>query len=337
MKEKAATIESEQQKILINFLNKFSSGIEQRLRLIMFTLSVVMTLLAIFLHLSGIMGIDKPYFNILSIFYFTESVVFFVLFYHHILSLEKAFFWFSIVSQVLQSVRIFSLTYFQPEMYNEMIINNLIILYTLLLYVTFGLLKKAPIILSICTLITIFGVKYLQPDNPNNSIISIFGVLAVCTALGAVISQRTIHQLESEKNEYQHTEEEVLRVFNMTRMQLHTYLKMNEAMVKGEDATQTFFDMIDDQAEKNILEAAENRKLAKAMQRASLSDVFPSFTEAELAVCELVLKGKTQKEIAIILGKNENNISTVRGHIRKKLDLEPEKDLKEELLKILNV
>ena len=129
----------------------------------------------------------------------------------------------------------------------------------------------------------------------------------------------------------------MLRVFNMTRMQLHTYLKMNEAMVKGEDATQTFFDMIDDQAEKNILEAAENRKLAKAMQRASLSDVFPSFTEAELAVCELVLKGKTQKEIAIILGKNENNISTVRGHIRKKLDLEPEKDLKEELLKILNV
>lgn len=65
-----------------------------------------------------------------------------------------------------------------------------------------------------------------------------------------------------------------------------------------------------------------------------LSDALPQLSPTELEVCRLVLKGMTQNEIAIAMNKSMSNIGTVRGNIRKKLQLEPNEDLREVLLKL---
>lgn len=58
-------------------------------------------------------------------------------------------------------------------------------------------------------------------------------------------------------------------------------------------------------------------------------------TPTELDVCHLVLKGMTLKEIAVAMNKKIGNIGTVRGNIRKKLELDANDDLREALAKRL--
>ena len=62
-----------------------------------------------------------------------------------------------------------------------------------------------------------------------------------------------------------------------------------------------------------------------------LSKSFPSLSHTELEVGRLVVEGKTLSEIAVIMGKSTTNISTVRGNIRKKLNLLPNENLEEKL------
>ena len=51
-------------------------------------------------------------------------------------------------------------------------------------------------------------------------------------------------------------------------------------------------------------------------------------TKSEKEICQLILKGKTLKEICLELGKSESNITSQRSHIRRKLNMERKDDLK---------
>lgn len=64
----------------------------------------------------------------------------------------------------------------------------------------------------------------------------------------------------------------------------------------------------------------------------NMSAAIPTLTPAELSVARLILKGMTAREIAVATRKSASNVSTVKGHIRKKLGLDPEEDLREALL-----
>ena len=66
-----------------------------------------------------------------------------------------------------------------------------------------------------------------------------------------------------------------------------------------------------------------------------MAQTFPMLTPTELDVCRLVLKGMTLKEIAMAMDKKIGNIGTVRGNIRKKLELDTNDDLREALAKRL--
>lgn len=72
--------------------------------------------------------------------------------------------------------------------------------------------------------------------------------------------------------------------------------------------------------------ASDNSKETK------LKGSFPGFTPTELKVSALVLQGKKLSEICILMDKNENNVNTVRSHIRKKLGLKPNEDLRKALM-----
>ena len=73
----------------------------------------------------------------------------------------------------------------------------------------------------------------------------------------------------------------------------------------------------------------------RKMQHADISAIIPTLTPTEQEVCRLIIGGKTIIEIASILHKNTNNISSVRIHIRKKLGLAAGKDLREALLEVM--
>lgn len=68
----------------------------------------------------------------------------------------------------------------------------------------------------------------------------------------------------------------------------------------------------------------------------NLLSICPSLTPSEVEICKLILIGKSLKEICFTLHKTPSNITSQRTHIRKKLNLAKQNDLRTSLMVLLN-
>lgn len=68
----------------------------------------------------------------------------------------------------------------------------------------------------------------------------------------------------------------------------------------------------------------------------NLLSICPSLTPSEVEICKLILIGKSLKKICFTLHKTPSNITSQRTHIRKKLNLVKQDDLRTSLMVLLN-
>lgn len=68
----------------------------------------------------------------------------------------------------------------------------------------------------------------------------------------------------------------------------------------------------------------------------NILSICPSLTPSEVEICKLILIGKSLKEICFTLHKTPSNITSQRTHIRKKLNLAKQDDLRTSLMILLN-
>lgn len=72
------------------------------------------------------------------------------------------------------------------------------------------------------------------------------------------------------------------------------------------------------------------------IETVNLLSICPSLTPSEVEICKLILIGKSLKEICFSLHKTPSNITSQRTHIRKKLNLVKQDDLRTSLMVLLN-
>lgn len=72
------------------------------------------------------------------------------------------------------------------------------------------------------------------------------------------------------------------------------------------------------------------------IETVNLLSICPSLTPSEVEICKLILIGKSLKEICFTLHKTPSNITSQRTHIRKKLNLAKQDDLRTSLIVLLN-
>lgn len=68
----------------------------------------------------------------------------------------------------------------------------------------------------------------------------------------------------------------------------------------------------------------------------NLLSICPSLTPSEIEICKLILMDKSLKEICSTLHKTPSNITSQRTHIRKKLNLTKQDDLRTSLMILIN-
>lgn len=85
--------------------------------------------------------------------------------------------------------------------------------------------------------------------------------------------------------------------------------------------------------QQNILKRAAEQLKSSEQSRKAWDLVCIDLTISERQICQMVLEGKSLKEICIELNKSESNITSQRSHIRKKLNLDRKDDLRRELEK----
>lgn len=72
------------------------------------------------------------------------------------------------------------------------------------------------------------------------------------------------------------------------------------------------------------------------IETVNLLSLCPSLTPSEVEICKLILMDKSLKEICFTLHKTSSNITSQRTHIRKKLNLSKQDDLRISLRMLLN-
>jgi len=85
--------------------------------------------------------------------------------------------------------------------------------------------------------------------------------------------------------------------------------------------------------QQNILKRAAEQLKSSEQSKKAWDLVCIDLTNSERQICQMVLEGKSLKEICIELNKSESNITSQRSHIRKKLNMDRKDDLKRELEK----
>ena len=318
---------------LTRFLDHRSKNWQQRLCLIIFlTLCLTVIVAGVPMHIMGIVGRSSGILYAISALMWLMTVVLFVLYMTRRMSLKIAISTFGLLIQLTGSARIVYMAIERPEGFDQTILFNQIISLALIIYLVMAVVRHIPTIIAIISIVTIV-FAYLYTDGGfNKQIVVIFVLVEMFTCVLGEMIRRGIRDMQCENADYHTTINRVLATFHMTKTELLAYIQLGRGEQSDKDITD-FFDRLDERTEANLIRAVEQRMAHRRMQHANISSVLPTLTPTEQEVCRLIIGGNTIYEIASILNKTPNNISSVRIHIRKKLGLAKNDDLREVLMK----
>lgn len=152
----------------------------------------------------------------------------------------------------------------------------------------------------------------------------LFIFLIICL-LGTQI-RKNIVRLNKENEGLRNDELELLKLLRMNKSQVKALLELSKS--KSSVRTGELLDMVDDQVRHNIIHAVSTWQRQKEIESTNMSIKFPELTNSEREICALILQDKKQNAICMLLNKSASNINSQRAHIRKKLGLRPQDDLK---------
>ena len=317
---------------LTSFLDQRSHNWQQRLCLITFLmLSLSVLVLGVPMHIVGLIGrCDVALYTLSTLLWVSTGVVL-ALYLMQRMSLRVAISTFGIVTQLVESARVVYVAMERPAGFEETIVFNQIISLALIIYLVMAAVRHIPSVVALMNIATIVAAYLYTDEAISRQIVVIFIIVEIFTCVLGDMIRRGIRNLQRENDDYHTTQKRLLSTFHMTKTELLAYLQLGRGGKSDRDIND-FFDHIGERTEANLIRAVEQRVALRKMKHADISATFPNLTPTEREVCRLIIGGKTIVEIAAILNKNTNNISSVRIHIRKKLGLATGKDLREALI-----
>ena len=322
---------------IAKFLDQRSHNWQQRLCLITFLmLSLSVILPGVPMHIVGLIGRSDTLLRIISILLWGATIIVLVLYLLHRMPLKVAISIFGILMQLTGSARIVYFTVERPVGYEEVVLFNQIISLSLIIYLVLAAVRHIPTVIALMSIGTIVFAYLYTDGGVNRQIMVVFIFVEIFTCVLGEMIRRGIRGMLKENADYNSTLNNLLATFHMTKTELLAYIQLGRGGMAGKDISD-FFDRLDECTEANLIRAVEHRVGQRRMRHASIASALPTLTPTEKEVCRLIIGGKTTIEIGSILNKTPNNISTVRIHIRKKLALAPNEDLKDALLKSLRM
>lgn len=317
------------------FLDRRSHNWQQRMCLITFLmLSLSVVVLGVPMHFIGMIGRCDTILYTISTMSWAATLAILVMYLTQRMRLTVAISSFGILTQLAESARIVYVAMERPDGFEETIVFNQVISLALIIYMVMAAVRHMPTILAIMSIATITSAYLYTDGEINRQIVVIFVIVEIFTCILGEMIRRGIRSMQRENADYHSTLNRVLSTFHMTKTELLAYIQLGRGEQSEKDIND-FFNRLDERTEANLIRAVEQRVAQRKMQHADISAVLPTLTPTEQEVCRLIIGGKTIIEIASILHKNANNVSSVRIHIRKKLGLATGKDLREALLEVM--
>lgn len=317
------------------FLDRRSHNWQQRMCLITFLmLSLSVVVLGVPMHFIGMIGRCDTILYTISAMSWAATLTILIMYLTQRMRLTVAISSFGILTQLAESARIVYVAMERPDGFEETIVFNQVISLALIIYMVMAAVRHMPTILALMSIATITSAYLYTDGEINRQIVVIFVIVEIFTCILGEMIRRGIRSMQQENADYHSTLNRVLSTFHMTKTELLAYIQLGRGEQSEKDIND-FFNHLDERTEANLIRAVEQRVAQRKMQHADISAILPTLTPTEQEVCRLIIGGKTIIEIASILHKNANNVSSVRIHIRKKLGLATGKDLREALLEVM--
>ncbi|MCI6551522.1 MAG: helix-turn-helix transcriptional regulator [Prevotella sp.] len=326
---------------ILLFVSKRTHNRVETMRFAVFMLFSLIGIVGMPFHfLFNWVGGGQEVLHLISVAVWLTTIVILGLYIYNKVSLGKAFFWLVIATQLLESLGlVYMAAVGSPvpgsEMYQNVIFNEMLC-FIIFAISCLGLLKWAPTSTFGIFLVAL-GLAYaIRPAALSMQFTRLFVFIMLCVwiymALERVLMDRTTQEL----NDYRPFQDSVLDMFSMRRAEMVALVQLSRQMDADKRLTQKMVGELSEQTRNNLIDISNMLQNQRLVNKVDLKTAFPSLSPSELDVCRLVLKGMSQKEIAVVMNKSQSNIGTVRGNIRRKLRLTIDDDLREALTKRIN-
>ncbi len=254
------------------------------------------------------------------------------------MSLGRAFFVSAVFTQTVECAAIIYMaatTRHAPGMAYEHILLNELVCVTNFIITCMGLLKNAPTC-TYCIFFISLSIAYtINPTAVGSQFIVFFVLLMTCAWIYMIMLRIAANDTSRELSDYKQTQDSILDMFSMSKVEMIALMQMCRRTDSDRPVDYANVGKLSRHTRDNLILLARYLEQEKSNRLDDLAQTFPMLTPTELDVCHLVLKGMTLKEIAVAMNKKIGNIGTVRGNIRKKLELDANDDLREALAKRL--
>lgn len=305
--------------------------VEERQRFSVFLYGSIILFIGIPLNLLGLTGpTDRIYF-LMNTVNLTTGIIVFILYYYKRIGLKSALASLLLATQLEISGEMLNCA-FNPSAYHmQLIVGNLVLSAILVMLSVVAYMRFLPVLLSlfcmgtytICTLIT------SSPSLKNFYILLVLVFFVICILGERLIN--AVRKLELENKNLKQDEAELLHILRINKQQVKAYIEFSKKEQPDSEDTERFLELIGERSQRNIINTVSSYITEKQTEIDLIAKAFPELSASEHEICRLVLQGKKLGEICEILGKTENNVTAHRGHIRKKLGLTSQENLKKAL------
>ena len=316
-------------------------GRMEQMRLMAFLLGAALGLFGMPFHfLFNWLGHGMPVLHAISFAIWLSYVVIVGLFFSRRLNLEKSFFSLAVCFQTLTSLRIVYLaataTPAVVPLHHEQVILNEALSFTCFLITCMGMVRNAPTAVF-ALLVGALVVGYvINPAVVMSQFVLLFLFVMFCVWGYAMTMRILFNDATREINDYKQLQDSILDMFNMSKTEMVSLVQLCRTTGNANEVDRKIIGKLTEQTLHNLVRLGQYMSNEKQEKLEDLSDRLPQLTPTELEVCRLVLKGMSQKEIAVAMNKSQSNIGTVRGNIRRKLGLGTNEELKDELVRRMN-
>ena len=318
--------------LLHKYFDRTKVGRLDYFRQLLFLTFVPLSIFLFGLHLVGSYGLTiKPALACSACYILVASVALIAYLFQGPKKLKRIMPVCLVLLMVIQSVRLLVLA--SIGLHAPMLTTvNITVCYMIVLLCSISLLSRTSFVCTCINFSTIFLCRDLTHNPMYGQLLIIYGFMSVATTVFGFVAGTLLREQQMELDDYAHTIDQVLHVFNMNKTELLALLKLAKA--KDADAVYDpeLMEQLDHKTLRNIIKVANHIEHLQASRRKDMHERFPMLSPVELDVCRLVEQGRTLRDISNILGKSVSSVSTVRGNIRKKLGLAQDDDLRSALL-----
>ena len=318
--------------LLHKYFDRTKVGRLDYFRQLLFLTFVPLSIFLFGLHLVGSYGLTiKPALACSACYILVASVALIAYLFQGPKKLKRIMPVCLVLLMVIQSVRLLVLA--SIGLHAPMLTTvNITVCYMIVLLCSISLLSRTSFVCTCINFTTIFLCRDLTHNPMYGQLLIIYGFMSVATTVFGFVAGTLLREQQMELDDYAHTIDQVLHVFNMSKTELLALLKLAKA--KDVDAVYDtgLMEQLDHKTLRNIIKVANHIEHLQASRCKDMHERFPMLSPVELDVCRLVEQGRTLRDISNILGKSVSNVSTVRGNIRKKLGLAQDDDLRSALL-----